>query len=69
MGRRIGTVHGAVSERQTIQKEIKERYGEVAIRKARVRLCSECKERNCSLLPLTLKGEDCPYFKPKEVKK
>ena len=66
MRKKMGSAHGMISERELIQTEIRERWGEEAIREARVRLCSECKEFGCFLLPLTLRGEDCPYFRPKE---
>jgi len=66
MGRKMGSAHGTIRERGLIQAEIRERWGEKAIREAKVRLCSKYKVRDCFLLPLTLRGEDCPYFRLKE---
>jgi len=58
----------AMKERERMQKEIIEKFGEEAILEARKRLCKEC-FINCSfLLPLTTEGRDCPYFKQKEAK-
>ena len=69
MGRKIGTKLGAIKERQRMQQEIVEQFGEEAIQKAIKRLCSKCAQGFCFLCPLTTEGEDCPYFKLKEVKK
>lgn len=52
--------------RLAMQEAIREKFGEEAIQKARDRLCANCKELNCLLLPITTDGADCPYFKPKE---
>lgn len=59
---------GTIREQGIMQKEIRERFGEKAILVARKRLCEKCKALNCSLLPITTRGEDCPYF-PFGVKK
>jgi len=59
----------AVGERQALQKEIRETFGEEAIREAKRRLCLNCSFPCPNLLPITSDGKDCPYFKPREVKK
>jgi len=56
-------------ERAAMQGKIYERFGEKAILEAQKRLCAKCQVSKCFLLPLTTKGEDCPYFKPKGVEK
>ena len=66
MGRKIGTVRGAVKERQRIRQGILEQFGEEAIQEAIDRLCSKCGRGSCFLCPLTTKGGDCPYFRLKE---
>ena len=56
-------------ERELLQKKILERYPDkVAANKAK--FCTVCWAKNCFLLPVTIKGEDCPYFStvsPKQV--
>ena len=69
MGRKIGTKLGAIREQYGMQREIEGQFGEEAIRKATERLCSRCSVPHCFLCPLTTKGEDCPYFELKKVKK
>ena len=56
-----------VLEREKIQKFIKNTYGADEIKKAKVRLCSNCRNRiradeECNLLPITSDGHDCFYF-------
>jgi len=51
-----------------VREVIFEKFGEERIKEAKNRLCSKCSYGFCFLMPLTTKGEDCPYFKPKEVK-
>jgi len=58
-----------IRDRMTVQREIKERFGEDTIKLAKVRLCHRCKLAPCFMLPLTTRGEDCPYFKLKEGKR
>ena len=46
---------------------IRNTYGEEAIYNAHSRLCVSCGfSPECKYLPITTKGEDCPYYK-KEV--
>ena len=40
----------------------KERYKPAFIAAAYQRLCTRCLNDPCLMLPLTTKGEDCPYF-------
>lgn len=53
----------------TVRGKIFDEFGEERIKEAKNRLCSKCFYGFCFLMPLTTKGEDCPYFKLKEVKK
>jgi len=45
------------------QAFIKEKYGKEKIGEAKERLCSACTLCPCVLLPITTKGEECPYYK------
>ena len=45
------------------QAFIEEKYGREKIEEAKERLCSACALCPCVLLPITTKGEDCPYYK------
>lgn len=44
------------------QSLIIEKYGKERIEEAKGRLCSACTLCPCVLLPITTKGEDCPYY-------
>ena len=59
----------AIDERVAVQKDISSKFGIEAILEAKNRLCTNCGWSNCLLFPITIKGEDCPYFKQAEVKK
>lgn len=52
--------------RKELQKEIIEKFGEEAILKAKLRLCVNCEQSDCFLLPICSDGKDCPYFKQRE---
>lgn len=56
----------------TLRHKIISQHGVAAIEKAKERLCDNCNHPfQCSiahLLPLTTKGEDCPYFDKKEIR-
>ena len=41
---------------------IRDHYTPIQLAEAKRRLCARCSESPCGLLPLTTKGEDCPYF-------
>jgi len=41
---------------------IRDHYMPQEIELARQRLCSWCISHPCRMLPITTKGEDCPYF-------
>lgn len=51
-----------IDERETLKSRIRAEFGNEAITTARNRLCLYCKYVPCRLLPITSKGEDCPYF-------
>jgi len=57
-------------ERIALKEEIRDLDGAKAIKKATKRLCLHCERwSKCFLVPITTKGEDCPYFcRKKEVK-
>lgn len=40
-------------------------YASQKIRSAQRRLCFTCAVTDCLLIPITTKGEDCPYHKEK----
>ncbi len=62
-----------------LKKEILESFGDDRLKDAVTRLCQFCKRNNhvfnssnwhdvnCHIIPLTTKGEDCPYFERKDV--
>jgi len=50
-----------IMETEKLQGLIRQKYSD-RIGKARQRLCRECKNAPCFLLPITSNGEDCPYF-------
>jgi hypothetical protein len=55
------------STTQNLQQQIRLKYGDEAIRKAKERLCYNCKDSPCFLLPITSDGSDCPYFQKRPV--
>jgi len=48
------------------QAYIRDAFGNEAVAYAKDRLCRTCSVRGCEYLPLTTKGEDCPYHKKEE---
>lgn len=59
-------VRAAIAERHAAKDRIRKKYGVRRLREAEKRLCDNCARRLCDLLPLTGRGEDCPYYQPKE---
>ena len=41
---------------------VRQKYGD-ALPGLKVRLCDNCAIPNCDILPITTKGEECPYYK------
>lgn len=54
-----------VKERLATQRQIFEQFGRTLVDLKVKDLCQHCSVLNCSLIPLTSKGADCPYFLPK----
>ena len=57
-----------IKEREEAKVRIVKTHGQAAINTARRRLCFDCRHslrsQSCyfSLLPITLSGENCPYY-------
>lgn len=68
MGYRRVSQTGAWKITLAMKEEIKEKFGEKAITEAKLRLCKQCKQMSCYLLPICTDGKDCPYFKPGKEK-
>ncbi len=55
--------HAIVRERKIMHREIVTRYGAGTVTLTIFRLCDNCGEHPCFLLPITTNGDDCPYYK------
>lgn len=55
----------ATLTREAMRREIIERFGVKRVGAAYIRLCANCKIRDCFLCPLTTEGKDCPYYAPR----
>jgi hypothetical protein len=50
-------------QRINVQENIINRWGMQLIQEKRQALCRLCVNSPCALLPITLAGTDCPYFR------
>lgn len=62
---RVIREHFAQVDRQRTQAFIKRKYTARELAAAKRRLCDNCTMPECLLLPLTTRGENCPYFAPR----
>jgi len=51
-----------IEQDQQAREKIMDTYGLKAVKEAEARLCDTCSVACPGLLPLTMKGEDCPYY-------
>lgn len=55
-------IENIVTEKQRMQAKIIGKFGWLELNVRGVELCNNCQHEPCLLLPITLGGEDCPYF-------